>query len=269
MRMNAQASTAIEPSLAAPARTAVVLGVTDGAIYLAVQVSAERERQVLAVMTSDAVRLPCALVLGFSSAQRSLTQIGPRPSHPAVVGNGSVQWASGVEPVVIHATRRWAPPTVPLAGAGWPRGLAVLREQIAHLDIGIPLASLDSTKTDHALALLGCGPGLTPSGDDVLAGLLLGGRAFGTPVDGLVKSVAALADSRTTALSAQLLWHAIRGECVPEVSALIAALPDAGAVDAAIDGLLQVGHTSGVGLAGGLVMAAQPYLGTQRQQLCQ
>src|SRR5260370_13795935 len=86
-----------------------------------------------------------------------------------------------------------------------------------------------STASGHdayaaASLLVGSGPGLTPSGDDVLAGFLVGAAAFGLDVAALREAVADLAPGRTTALSAALLWHAVRGECIDEVAAGTAGL---------------------------------------------
>jgi Protein of unknown function (DUF2877) len=256
MGWTATASTAIEPIVAGPPRTAVVLGVTDAAVYLAVEADPGHRRDVLAILTADAVRLPCALVLGFTSAQRRLTPFGPRPGDRMAVGNGCVHWAGSAGSIVIRSVRRWTPARVEPPAAGWASGLTVLSAQIADTDIGLPPALLASSCADRAGALLGRGPGLTPSGDDVLAGLLLGAAAFGTPQDGLAEAIDADADARTTALSARLLRHAIHGDCVPELSTLIAALPDSYAVEAATAALLRVGHTSGAALARGVVMAA-------------
>jgi hypothetical protein len=103
---------------------------------------------------------------------------------------------------------------------------------------GAPLAS-------HVLRLLGRGPGLTPLGDDVLAGLLVTLVALGAPASHrLAATVGAHAPARTTFVSAALLHHAARGECVPELAAVL----DGGGVDA----LLRVGHASGAGLLRGV-----------------
>jgi hypothetical protein len=60
-----------------------------------------------------------------------------------------------------------------------------------------------------------------------------------------------MAPARTTALSTALLWHAARGECIAEVTAVLAD-PRGLAVAA----LLRVGHTSGAALVTGLLAAA-------------
>jgi hypothetical protein len=99
--------------------------------------------------------------------------------------------------------------------------------------------------------LLGKGAGLTPYGDDVLAGLLVTLRALGDGrADELAAEIDELAPARTTFVSAALLKHAGRGECIPELAALLAA-PSRDSYAA----LLRVGHSSGRGLAEGMFRA--------------
>ncbi|MDP9092414.1 MAG: DUF2877 domain-containing protein, partial [Actinomycetota bacterium] len=108
-----------------------------------------------------------------------------------------------------------------------------------------------------AAALLGRGPGLTPSGDDVLAGFVLGCRAFGHQIPGAAAAVSQLAPLGTSALSAQLLQHATNGQTIPEVVEFIDALTGRAAVHRAVERLLAVGHTSGAALALGVLGAAR------------
>jgi hypothetical protein len=68
--------------------------------------------------------------------------------------------------------------------------------------------------------------------------------------------VGELAAGATTALSAQLLRHAVLGECVAQAAAVAAVLIGRRAPDDAVDQLLAVGHTSGAALAAGLLCAA-------------
>jgi hypothetical protein len=128
------------------------------------------------------------------------------------------------------------------------------------------LANLaESAGDDHASAavaadLLGRGPGLTPAGDDVLAGFLVGAAAFGVEGGALRQAIAVLAAARTTALSAALLWHAARGECIAELAGLAAVLTnDRGPEHAerAVSRLVSVGRSSGAAMALGLVIAAE------------
>jgi hypothetical protein len=113
---------------------------------------------------------------------------------------------------------------------------------------------VDSVDID--VDLLGRGPGLTPWGDDVLAGYLAGAAAYALEVDQLRTDVAAQAPERTTTLSSALLRHAAEGETIPQVEALIDALGGRRPLGTALAELHEVGHTSGAGLAAGVVAAA-------------
>ena len=80
--------------------------------------------------------------------------------------------------------------------------------------------------------LAGLGPGLTPSGDDTLCGFAAV-MALLSPYlspDGILRQeiahiIAATAQSRTTKLSATLLWHAARGEVAGHLGDALLALP--------------------------------------------
>jgi len=85
-------------------------------------------------------------------------------------------------------------------------------------------------------ALAGMGPGLTPSGDDVLAGYVAGLVLL----HGMRKKATRIAEeaaARTTSLSATLLRHAALGE-VPEPVHILLATGD-------VRPLLSFGHSSG------------------------
>ena len=228
---------------------------------------------VLAILTADAVRLPCGLLLPTTSAELPLTSLAPSTSAlgPCLVGDGAVSWTGPRGPVVVRAVREWAP-VRPARGAVVATALAALRagleDSTAEID-SRPLADAIAAGGGHeaqvAVAwLLGRGPGLTPSGDDLLAGFLVGASAFGLATPEIAAATAVLAPVRTTALSAALLWHAARGECIDQLAALAAALCYHGEprghrgqqISTALRGLLGVGHTSGAALATGLALAA-------------
>jgi hypothetical protein len=119
--------------------------------------------------------------------------------------------------------------------------------------------------TRAALELLGLGPGLTPSGDDLLMGLLavckwteeesptcaqLGGA--------LAHAVALEAPARTTRLSARLLDHAASG-LLYEPAMRLGGLLLSGQVDRikpAAQRLFEIGHSSGVDMAVGILIGA-------------
>jgi hypothetical protein len=104
--------------------------------------------------------------------------------------------------------------------------------------------------------LAGLGPGLTPSGDDALAGFaavmtLLGEQlsADAAPRDVIAHIIAATAGPRTTRLSSVLLNHAACGEVAESLGNLLLALAlpieEGGTVLRAADALLACGATSG------------------------
>jgi hypothetical protein len=104
--------------------------------------------------------------------------------------------------------------------------------------------------------LLGRGPGLTPTGDDVLAGALVALCALGSPAAAVLgDAVLAAAPQATTTVSAALLTHAARGECIPQLADLVEAIAVAdGALPRTAGALLAVGHCSGAGLLHGVLV---------------
>ena len=233
--MFASGSSAIRSTLRGPEQPAAVLGVATTALYL------QARDVVLVVGTTDAVRLPCSVVVPRPSAEFSMRAVAP--DGVVTIGRGWLRWTSGRRVIGIDVVREWQPaavrPVVPR-----PDRIAELRTRIAGVDIGIETCA----RPDE---LLGLGPGLTPSGDDVLAGYVLGRRAFGRPVPVLDRL------ERTTALSAALLEYAAAGLTVPEVAAVIAGLGAARSLEPAVDALVRIGHTSGAALATGIMVAAR------------
>ncbi|MFG2660851.1 DUF2877 domain-containing protein [Streptomyces sp. NPDC048425] len=249
-------STAVAPLLHGPSRPARVVAATRYAVHLS---TGDRELPALAVVTRDAIRLPNALVLPFSSADRPLDLNTPW----AGLGAGRVV----IGPVRFEPEASWAPPRV--RGASSPPASARIRQVAVLLDaLAQPLPPpLAPRLTDlrHALhadeasevrraarALVGLGPGLTPSGDDILCGALLASRAWGGPLTPLAEAVTD-ASLRTPLLSAALLRHAVRGECVPQAHAFLRALSGDCDLEPALRELLDVGHHSGGDLARGVL----------------
>ena len=270
MRCQAAASSALRSVLAGPARPAGYLGATRGALYL-------RTRGlpgVLVLLSHDAVRLPCGVLLPVTSAELPLTSLVAR-SAGFLVGDGAVTWTGPAGPISVRVVREWAPAR-PARGEPSATALAAARSALGGADLGIddrPLSGLAAAAADPdasiglASRLLGSGPGLTPSGDDVLAGFLAGAAAFGLDAASLRQAIGALAPVRTTALSAALLWHAARGECIDELAALASALTGrAGQGADAVSRLMSVGHSSGAALALGLMAAAGAALHSQRRR---
>jgi hypothetical protein len=266
MTIPGASSTAIRAVTAGAPQAAQWLGAVDAALYFA---TTGKRPTVFAVLSQDAVRLPCALVLATTKAELPLSRIAParyvRDRENAVVGNGRITWTGPDGPVTIVAARQWSPLRV-RTGIPEAAALAELRALLAPCELGLGRHRLDQlagqADTTAVAELLGRGPGLTPSGDDVLAGYLLAAGAFGLEIEQVRRAVAARAPQATSALSAQLLRHAAQGEAVRELIELTAALtrPPAGEGDrlAAVSArLLQVGHTSGAALAWGALLAGE------------
>jgi Protein of unknown function (DUF2877) len=117
-----------------------------------------------------------------------------------------------------------------------------------------------------AAVLAGLGPGLTPSGDDVLGGVLFARRALGGSED--EARLAAVADGvRTNAIARAFLRWAARGQALSPVHDLIEAAvrDDREAAAAAAGALTAVGESSGadfaLGLRWGIVSALSPGVG--------
>jgi hypothetical protein len=131
-------------------------------------------------------------------------------------------------------------------------------------------ATLDEGKAvQQADRLIGWGEGLTPAGDDFLAGLLAGFDAFG-PFDRrrrrlrAVLGAACIAGaSRTTSVSAHALRLAARGHHAQDVLALRDALlcGDERRLDLALARAISIGATSGAASALGTVSALRVWQG--------
>ena len=242
------ASTAIAGVLAAAPRPARVLGASPTAVYLAVE-GGEEGPDVVAVVAARAVHLPVALAVPGQAPP-----VGD-PARVRVGGGGIDLGGRSLAPA------RWVDPRPRITG----RPLAGLLDEMTELlavsaetagVVAHPAAAvadgLFAGDPAPALAQLGQGPGLTPSGDDVVAGAAAALAVLGVLDAVAAAAVVAAARGATTVLSAALLRCAARGEMVPQAAALLQALCGDGPLAAAHDGLLGVGHTTGAALALGL-----------------
>jgi len=236
------ASAAVAGLLCGPPRRLAVVAATAAAVYLA---DPADPAATVCLAAAHAVRVPCALMLGPGAPPVPAVC----PGEPATAGRGGLVLAGFAGRV----TRWWRPPC---PGVPAPGTVAALRRALpvalGPADPYLAAALAAGTGPDELVArLLGYGPGLTPLGDDVLAGLLVTARATGAHdlAAALATAIGRAGPGRTTAVSRALLHHAARGRCVPELAAVLAGRP--GAVPA----LLAVGHSSGAGLATGVLAA--------------
>lgn len=255
-RVRAVGSPSVRRLIGGAVRPATVLGAFPTALYLRLP-----EREVVALLSRDAIRLPCGLVLPTASSEFPLSRL----EGQALVGASAVR-VGELNVWLSHLVSPCAPTGLTAdhqaVEHAWRR---LVTDQSADLGLGLPGALLRDYQRPRVAAslvdrLLGVGPGLTPAGDDVLAGLLVGARSFGLDADALTDQVLGAATHRTTDLSTALLRCACRGEATPELRALVSALAGGtahrGQLDDALAALRRVGHTSGEAMATGATAAA-------------
>ncbi|XVQ13747.1 DUF2877 domain-containing protein [Spirillospora sp. CA-255316] len=288
------ASLALRPVLDAPRRPARVIAAFPSAVYL--ETRGGPEPRVVAVVSSDAVRLPNAVVVVATCRERPFRAV--REGGEAWTGEGRVE-AEGFDVKV----RRWwdpAPALGTVTPAALARGVRALESALrdagesslgglaGHPDplrLAERCAAGDLAGTvEAAERIVGLGPGLTPSGDDILSGLLVSLRLVGGALgpggprgaaregarrhgaravwlaDWLGAAVTADAGTRTTALAASLLHCAASGAAGAEVAAVLRAVAGHEPAGPAVRRLLAAGHTSGADLATGVLAGCRAVL---------
>lgn len=303
--VNASAGVAIRDVIDGPRRPARLIASFATSAYL--ELDDLPQPRVIALSTPDAVRLPNAVVLGEPTlpALTSTSSTNGRGAG-AAVGFGEVC----VGRLHVRIRRWWdARPMLPaLPVTQLATGLDELERLRAASpkspgltgDDGVDELARRCATGELAQAveaterLVGLGPGLTPSGDDVIAGALLALRVLGEAVhlrgnatspatgpprqgrqaatpraaayppagpvwlaDWLGAAVVADVDTRTTSLSASLLHYAACGQVAGQVAAVLRGLAGQEPLERAVNRLLGIGHTSGADLAWGLAIGAR------------
>jgi hypothetical protein len=183
---------------------------------------------------------------GASIDDSALPDDAPPPAITACLALAGPRGAEGLLPVVAARLGRPAArlPT-PLAGLAGP-ALARLRDATATGDGQGCLAA--------ATALLGLGPGLTPSGDDALVGWLAALRVAGPKPRALAETLGerllALAAGRTSPLSCAFLAAVAAGHVAVPVRGFVGRPDPTG-----LEGLLALGETSGADVLAGYLVA--------------
>lgn len=214
------------------------------------------------IISRRAVASPCTVETRLESLVGLLPAGVTVPARligsPVRIGAGRIDL--GGTPVRIARFVDLRLPTIPAADVAVMHdrladalGDASLTEEIAP-ELLSRLGDADATVLTE---VLGRGSGLTPFGDDVVAGLVAVLRAANDPcADRFAVVIDATAAVRTTGLSATLLRRTAAGDVLPRFAAVIDALrhrPDH--VPAAVDTLRRTGHTSGTGMVLGLRLA--------------
>lgn len=151
---------------------------------------------------------------------------------------------------------------------GSPRN-ATERAAEPHIDAlrtDLPHWLLDDVVPDRApvVQLLGIGPGLTPSGDDLLAGILIAWHhiGMGLAAGRLERIVLDAAVERTTPISQAHLAAAAKGYGAAPLHDLLQAVlankpPD---IEQALDAAAKIGHSSGLDAIAGMMLALTAWL---------
>ena len=270
------ASLAVRDLVRGIRRNGRVLAALPQAIYLEFADPAPEPR-VITVSPPDAIRLPNAIIAGPWE---------PRSGVPAA---GSAEcWAGGSRVLAagldIRIVRWWDPSPVfgPLSRARLDHGSGVLARLYAAAEHAPGLAGQDGPgqlaaccangdlagAVEAAEHLVGLGPGLVPSGDSVVSGVLLALRLLGGAISGgtravwlanwLSAAVTSDAAQRTTTLAAALLHCAAKGQAAAEVSAVLLGMAGQEPLEPAASRLLA--SVQGVDLAWGLVAGCRAAL---------
>jgi Protein of unknown function (DUF2877) len=289
------ASLALHRLLREPLQAGRIIAVLPDVIYLDFGDYAG-EPQVIALTAPGVICLPNAITLKLPGQDGPAPPAGAQePARPAGredrtagredrtggredgawVGNGRVL-ACGMD---VQVRRWWDPSPVvgPLSRGRLEHGVASLARVYSAAEYRPGLDGHDSpaalaarcaagdlaSAVEIAESLVGLGPGLTPSGDSMISGLLLalrllgGATAGGTKAvwlaDWLGAAVTCYAEQRTTALAATLLHCAARGQAAEEVSAVLRAFAGQEPVEPAARRLLTAGRATGAELTWGLI----------------
>ena len=151
-------------------------------------------------------------------------------------------------------------PETPLARIARPRMVRFADWLRAVLDA--PHCAPDASPV---LDLVGLGPGLTPSGDDVLAGALatLDALAERNAHAALARAIVDAPSGLTSPLSECLLRAAAAGHVGDSLGRAVSSAV-AGEPDAAVAVLRQVGHSSGWDMLAGIATALAAVVGVRR-----
>lgn len=235
--------------VAGPPRQATVLHAKQHAVYL------DFEGAALAILGARAIQVP----IGVRTLMPELPvleqgTVGEVQDGVVSVGELRVLVTNIVDttvPVLSAEATAW----------GHDHMVQLVGDRVREFQAQLPadaLAALGEGDPAAVRGLLGVGPGLSPLGDDTLAGFLATAVAIRHPRLQEVRSEVALnAFDRTSLVAASLLACAARGEAVPEfrsfVGGVAAQNPDV--VSQSLDLMLEVGGHSGAGFVIGALQA--------------
>jgi len=197
----------------------------------------------------------------------AIEDVGGQPGAVLVAGVTDLRRLAaegGLVVVDLAAAVAWSPRLPAAARLTSDRRLELPHPEAAGPRINalrLALLSGDAqTTTSSAVALIGLGIGLTPSGDDFLVGLLAGLEATDDPRrHGLAAAIARETPGRTTEFGSALLEHACRGEFSQRLHDVLIAIAaqDTRGLHLAIARATAYGATSGADTLAGLFCALE------------
>lgn len=237
----------------------------------------------LTLASEKAGGLPNGILVSEETPLPDLRHLDIRPGARVVVHDGSLHCPSAVALTLdLRSATTWSARLARRDGTPWPSRSARAWDLGARASIPGGIASLPMAEArvaalratvrsaDRAGAaraarpLLGLGPGLTPSGDDLLIGLEAALRTLGHPAAGFLARALGDVDDRTTVVSATLLRHAARGEFTERIGTVLALLLGEAedAVPEAIARCIAWGATSGSDTLRGILEGLDGATGT-------
>lgn len=210
------------------------------------------------------------LDLSFAPIWDAWPSYGDLAQRPQVVRANLERLRSGLPLEAPPASLAAAPAFHTQGAFGSRPAMALIQSQAAELTDGLrrsyQTGNLQWIRV-FARRLAGLGPGLTPAGDDWLAGWLIGLRAQAglaaadsdplLPLDAVGEAIVEAAEGYTTALSLAFLRAAAVGAVPQAWHTLLASLPDADpmALREAAHEVLRHGGTSGADMLAGFLAA--------------
>jgi len=183
------------------------------------------------------------LVLLAAECRRRAPVDGLAPTIPWILGKGLPDTSvSGMDQALAEAARP---------------GLAALNTWLGSVVGG---GNVHDSPPPSVEKLIGLGPGLTPSGDDFLGGVLIALRALGWPdvAETMGRWLLRRAGTRTHAISCAHLRCAADGAGAAVLHDTLAALvsPGAPGLGARLDAVAAMGHSSGWDALAGMALVA-------------
>jgi hypothetical protein len=222
-------------------------------------------------VAADSIHITGWASLSLAAARIWQTPAWPPPAAPATVAariNTLCREAADRVPtdgIAGHVLAQIAC-SLPLARRA-TTGIAALS---SFLRRPFPLAFLAREEREAVAGLLGLGPGLTPSGDDLLAGALtaLAATAGHAHREALGRLVLDRASELTSPYSAALLAAAAAGETSALWHGILMRLigPCECDTDSLLDAVDGIGHTSGWDMLAGAIIALQGYVARSNRE---